>query len=89
MIKWEGIMPAVTTKFTSEDTLDLVMFKKNIEAQIEAGVHGIILGGTLGEASTLTQDEKETLIKETLSITNGNIPVIINIAEQSTNYAIE
>tara|TARA_R110002050_G_scaffold202806_1_gene338043 strand:- start:49708 stop:50619 length:912 start_codon:yes stop_codon:yes gene_type:complete len=88
MIKWEGIMPAVTTKFTSEDTLDLVMFKKNIEAQIEAGVHGIILGGTLGEASTLTQDEKETLIKETLSITNGNIPVIINIAEQSTKDAI-
>tara|TARA_R110002051_G_scaffold240506_1_gene300985 strand:+ start:1769 stop:2680 length:912 start_codon:yes stop_codon:yes gene_type:complete len=88
MIKWEGIMPAVTTKFTSDDTLDLVMFKKNIEAQIEAGVHGIILGGTLGEASTLTQDEKETLIKETLAISQGRIPVIINIAEQSTKDAV-
>tara|TARA_R110000796_G_scaffold67449_5_gene154768 strand:- start:13476 stop:14387 length:912 start_codon:yes stop_codon:yes gene_type:complete len=88
MIKWEGIMPAVTTKFTSDDTLDLVMFKKNIEAQIEAGVHGIILGGTLGEASTLTQNEKETLIKETLAITQGRIPVIINIAEQSTKDAV-
>ena len=81
-------MPAVTTKFTSDDTLDLVMFKKNIEAQIEAGVHGIILGGTLGEASTLTQNEKETLIKETLAITQGRIPVIINIAEQSTKDAV-
>ncbi len=88
MINWEGVMPAVTTKFTSDDKLDLVMFEKNINAQIDAGVHGIILGGTLGEASTLTQDEKEVLIKTTLSITKGKIPVIINIAEQSTKEAI-
>jgi 4-hydroxy-tetrahydrodipicolinate synthase len=88
MIKWEGVMPAVTTKFTSDDQLDLVMFEKNIKAQMESGVHGIILGGTLGEASTLTQNEKEVLIKKTLLITDGKIPVIINIAEQSTADAI-
>ncbi len=88
MIKWEGVMPAVTTKFTSDDKLDLFMFEKNIKAQMESGVHGIILGGTLGEASTLTQNEKEILIKETLLITDGKIPVIINIAEQSTADAI-
>jgi 4-hydroxy-tetrahydrodipicolinate synthase len=81
-------MPAVTTKFTSDDQLDLVMFEKNIKAQMESGVNGIILGGTLGEASTLTQNEKEVLIKETLLITDGKIPVIINIAEQSTADAI-
>ncbi len=88
MINWEGVMPAVTTKFTDKDELDLVMFEKNIKAQIDAGVHGIILGGTLGEASTLTQDEKEVLIKKTLTLTEGKIPVIINIAEQSTKQAI-
>lgn len=88
MIKWEGVMPAVTTKFTSDDTLDLKMFEINIKAQIEAGIQGIILGGTLGEASTLTQSEKEILIKEALSIANGAVPVIINIAEQSTKDAI-
>lgn len=88
MINWEGVMPAVTTKFTDKDQLDLVMFEKNIKAQIEAGVNGLILGGTLGEASTLTQEEKEILIKRTLTITAGKIPVIINIAEQSTKQAI-
>lgn len=88
MIHWEGVMPAVTTKFTSEDKLDLAMFEKNIRAQIDAGVHGIILGGTLGEASTLTKEEKETLIKASLDIVGGKIPVIINIAEQSTKEAI-
>jgi len=81
-------MPAVTTKFTTDDKLDFVMFEKNIRAQVEAGVHGIILGGTLGEASTLTQQEKEALVKTTLLIVEGKIPVIINIAEQSTKDAI-
>ena len=87
-IEWKGVMPAVTTKFTNEDTLDLVNFEVNINAQLEAGVHGIILGGTLGEASTLTDEEKRTLIKETVRIVKDQVPVIINIAEQSTANAI-
>ena len=88
-IKWEGVMPAVTTKFDENDELDLITFEKNINAQLEAGVNGIILGGTLGEASTLTPKEKESLVKKTLEITNGKVPVIINIAEQSTKDAIQ
>ncbi|PKD21781.1 4-hydroxy-tetrahydrodipicolinate synthase [Salegentibacter salinarum] len=88
-IKWEGVMPAVTTKFDENDELDLNTFEKNINAQLEAGVSGIILGGTLGEASTLTPKEKENLVKKTLEVVNGKVPVIINIAEQSTKDAIQ
>ena len=87
-VQWEGVMPAVTTKFNEDDTLDLIMFRKNIEAQLKAGASGIILGGTLGEASTLTDDEKRILIQETVAIVDGKVPVIINIAEQSTKDAI-
>ena len=87
-VQWKGVMPAVTTKFNEDDTLDLRMFRTNIEAQIHAGVSGIILGGTLGEASTLNDDEKQILIQETVEIVDGKIPVIINIAEQSTKGAI-
>jgi 4-hydroxy-tetrahydrodipicolinate synthase len=87
-IAWKGIMPAVTTKFTDKDTLDLTMFEVNIQAQLEAGVHGIVLGGTLGEASTLTDDEKRELTKTTVSIVDGKVPVLINIAEQTTKGAI-
>lgn len=87
-IKWEGVMPAVTTKFTNDDQIDLKTFEKNILAQLEAGVNGIILGGTLGEASTLTSEEKEILIVKTLDLVKGKVPVIINIAEQSTKEAI-
>ncbi len=88
-IQWEGVMPAVTTKFDENDELDLITFAKNITAQLEAGVNAIILGGTLGEASTLTPLEKETLVKKTLEIAAGRVPVIINIAEQSTKEAIQ
>jgi len=87
-INWEGVMPAVTTKFTDDDQLDLETFEKNLNAQLEAGVSGIILGGTLGEASTLTSEEKEDLIKFTLAKVAGRVPVIINIAEQTTKNAI-
>ncbi len=86
--KWEGVMPAVTTKFNKDDTLDLETFTTNIKAQIDAGVDGIVLGGTLGEASTLTNEEKKTLVKKTVEVVNGKIPVIINIAEQSTKNAV-
>jgi 4-hydroxy-tetrahydrodipicolinate synthase len=87
-LKWEGVMPAVTTKFTDNDTLDLQMFETNIKAQLEAGVHGIVLGGTLGEASTLLEEEKRTLTKATIEIVNGKVPVLMNVAEQSTKGAI-
>lgn len=87
-LKWEGVMPAVTTKFKDDDTLDLQMFKTNIKAQLDAGVHGIVLGGTLGEASTLLDDEKSILTQETVKMVNGKVPVLMNIAEQSTKGAI-
>lgn len=85
---WEGVMPAVTTKFTEKDTLDIAMFQKNIQAQLDAGVHGIVLGGTLGEASTLLESEKRALTKATLEVVQNTIPVLMNIAEQSTKSAI-
>ena len=87
-IEWKGVMPAVTTKFTADDSLDLDMFKVNLQAQLDAGVHGIVLGGTLGEASTLTDSEKRTLTTQTVAFVNNKVPVLINIAEQSTKGAI-
>ena len=87
-IAWKGVMPAVTTKFTSQDQLDLKLFSKNIQAQLAAGVHGIILGGTLGEASTLSKAEKNTLILHTVQEVNQQLPVVINIAEQTTKDAV-
>jgi 4-hydroxy-tetrahydrodipicolinate synthase len=87
-IDFTGVFPALTTKFTSKDTLDLPMFGHNLEAQIDAGVNGVIIGGSLGEASTLTLEEKETLIRYTVEKSAGRIPVLLNIAEGSTREAM-
>jgi 4-hydroxy-tetrahydrodipicolinate synthase len=86
--EWKGVFPAVTTKFTENEELDLDAFDVNIKAQLEAGVDGIILGGSLGEASALTEDEKFELLKHTLAYVEGSVPVILNIAEQSTRKAV-
>lgn len=88
-VNWEGVYPAVTTKFTADDHLDHEMFAKNIEAQLNAGVDGIILGGTLGEASSLMEDEKDELVKYTAELAKGKVPVVMNIAEQTTKGAIQ
>ncbi|MBK8944661.1 MAG: dihydrodipicolinate synthase family protein [Ignavibacteriae bacterium] len=87
-VNWKGVYPAITTKFTADDNLDLELFSKNIEFQIEAGIDGIILAGSLGEASTLSDEEKFILVDVTKKVAGDKIPVILNIAEQSTKEAI-
>ena len=87
--EWKGVFPALTTKFTSDDKLDLPLFEKNLNAQLAAGVTGIILGGTLGEASVLSTDEKETLVKFAVEKCADKVPVILNIAEGSTKEALQ
>ena len=88
-VEWKGVFPALTTKFTEDDQLDLPLFQKNLQAQLDAGVNGIILGGTLGEASILTTLEKEILVKFTIEKVAGKVPVILNIAEGSTREALQ
>ena len=88
-IEWKGVFPALTTKFTADDKLDLPLFEKNLQAQLEAGVNGIILGGTLGEASVLTTAEKEQLVKFAVEKCAGKVPVVLNIAEGSTKEALQ
>jgi dihydrodipicolinate synthase/N-acetylneuraminate lyase len=86
--QWKGVFPALTTKFTAKDELDLPLFAKNLELQLASGVEGIILGGTLGEASVLTTAEKEILVKFAIEKVQGKVPVVINIAEGSTKEAL-
>lgn len=88
-VDWNGVYPAITTKFNKDGSIDLDTYKKNIDAQIEAGVHGFILGGTLGEASTLKNEEKLSLVSKTLEFVDHKLPVIMNVAEQTTDEAIE
>ena len=81
-------MPAITTKFKEDESLDIPLFEKSLQSQIDADVTAIILGGTLGESSVLENSEKNTLLESAISVCKDKVPVILNIAEGSLKEAI-
>jgi 4-hydroxy-tetrahydrodipicolinate synthase len=85
-LHWNGVYPAITTKFKEDESLDIPAFLKNIEAQIAAGIDGIIIGGSLGESSTITHEERIEILQACLE--SFDIPFLVNIAEGSTRDAI-
>ena len=87
-VQWKGVFPALTTKFKQDFTIDYEAFLANVAFQLSSGIDGIILGGTLGESSALVGNEKSALTKVTKEYIGDKVPVIINIAEQTTAGAI-
>ncbi len=85
--KWKGVFPALTTKFRSDFTVDHGAMEKHIMGQIEAGVNGLVVVGSLGENSTLSKDEKLEILKTAVSVSDGKIPVLATLAEGDTAAA--
>ena len=88
-ITWNGVYPALLTPFTTDENIDFDMFKVNLKAQVDAGITGIVIAGSLGEASTLTNDEKKQLFVVAREYLPATMPIIINIAESSTKEAVK
>ena len=86
--KWRGIFPAVTTKFKENEELDHAAMEKHFAFQIDSGVHGMVTGGSLGEASTLSLEEKLEVAKIALNVADKRIPVLANVSETRTANAI-
>ena len=84
---WQGVFPAVTTKFKPDFTLDLDAMAEHTEFQLDAGVHGLIILGSLGENSTLDMDEKLQLTEFFVNQINGRVPLLACIAESDTRQA--
>ncbi len=87
-LPWTGVYPAVTTKFTPKGDLDLDAFIHSVRAQVNAGAEGIIIGGSLGESSTISHDERIEMLVATLQEFGHLIPVLVNVAEGSNRQAI-
>ncbi len=86
---WDGVYPAVTTKFNMQGEIDIPALLSGIKFQVQAGVNGIILGGSLGESSTINHVERLEMLTAVLEDTRSTVPVILNIAEGSTRQAIQ
>lgn len=86
--KWKGIFPAVTTKFHEDERIDAEGTARHIDFQIRNGIHGLVTCGSLGEASTLTLEEKLDVARIALEAAGGRIPVLANVSETSTREAL-
>jgi 4-hydroxy-tetrahydrodipicolinate synthase len=84
---WNGVFPAVTTKFDTQDRLDIAEMERCFALQTEAGVDGLIVCGSLGEASTLDPEEKIEVLKTALRVASGKIPVLMTVVDGATRRA--
>ncbi len=82
--KWEGVYSAVTTKFRKNGDLDFGLLEKHYAMQIDAGVHGLVVLGSLGENATLSADEKQDVIRLAVAVSNGRVPIVATVAETTT-----
>src|SRR2546421_8793361 len=85
---FRGTFTAVVTPFRNGD-IDFAAFEKLVEAQIAAGITGVIAVGTTGESPTLTHEEKEKVIQRTVKLANGRCKVLAGTGTNSTRDAIE
>jgi 4-hydroxy-tetrahydrodipicolinate synthase len=86
-IPWHGVFPAVTTSFHPDESLDLPGTGEQIERMIQAGVHGLILLGTVGENCSLEREEKLAVLKLGVEVAAGRLPVLTGVAETTTTGA--
>ncbi|HET6564499.1 MAG TPA: dihydrodipicolinate synthase family protein [Xanthomonadales bacterium] len=86
---WQGVFPALTSKFTPQDKIDWAAMEQHLQFQLDAGVHGLIVLGSLGENSTLTDEEKLETVKFFAARKRGAVPLVVCIAECSTRRAQE
>jgi 4-hydroxy-tetrahydrodipicolinate synthase len=88
-LQWRGVFPALTTKFSAADEIDWDLMASHLEFQLDAGVHGLIILGSLGENATLRADEKLAMVRFFAESDRRGLPLVACIAESSTRDARE
>jgi dihydrodipicolinate synthase/N-acetylneuraminate lyase len=75
-VRFPGIIPAVTTPFDARGAIDIDALERNLAALLDAGVHGFVATGTMGEAGSLSAAERRTVVETTVRSAAGRVPVI-------------
>ena len=86
-VTWHGIYPAATTQFNADQSLNLKATTDNVEKMMAAGMHGMIMLGSVGENTTLEYAEKLDVLKATVAQVKRRIPVLTGVAETTTKLA--
>ena len=88
-ISWHGVIPALMTEMRQDGSIDHDATARHIESCLAAGCEGFVMLGTLGENSSLSPDEKESVVRGAVEAVNGRVPVVTGIAEYTTELAID
>ena len=86
-VSWQGVFPAATTQFHSDQSLNIRGTLDHLDKMIEAGIHGLIMLGTVGENCSLQGYEKLDLLWATVERVAGRVPVLTGVAEYTTPIA--
>jgi 4-hydroxy-tetrahydrodipicolinate synthase len=86
-VSWSGVYPAATTHFHDDQSLDLPGTLQHLDQMLEAGIHGVIMLGTVGENCSLEYAEKLDVLRATVAHVAGRVPVLSGVAENTTSLA--
>src|SRR5918999_2414829 len=79
-MRFPGIIPAVTTPFDASGAIDFDGLASNVTALLDAGVHGIVATGTMGEAGSLSAAERRQVVEAVARAVDGRVPVIAGVS---------
>lgn len=83
-VNWRGVFPAACTQFRPDFSLDIAGTLAHIDAMLAAGIHGLVMMGSVGENTTLDPAEKKELLKATVGHVGRRVPVLTGVAEYTT-----
>jgi 4-hydroxy-tetrahydrodipicolinate synthase len=87
-MRFPGIIPAVTTPFDADGAVDTAALAENVRFLLDAGVHGIVATGTMGEAGSLTADERSLVVATVAEAIDGRVPLIAGVSSGSAAASI-
>jgi 4-hydroxy-tetrahydrodipicolinate synthase len=87
-MRFPGILPAVTTPFDASGDVDAAALQANVRALLDAGVHGIVGTGTMGEAGSLSTHERRAAIAAIVAAVDGRVPVVAGVSAGTPAQAI-
>ena len=87
-MNWKGVIPAITTNLNADLAVDHPALAVHCRWMIDSGCTGIVCGGSLGEAQTLSFDEKIAVVRTCVTAVGQRAPVVLGIASLSTTEAV-
>jgi len=88
-VDWAGVFPAVPTQFKDDFSLDIEATQRHVQVLLDNGIHGLVMLGTIGENCSLSLEEKVEVLKATVEVAGGKVPILNGVAEYTTRGACE